>query len=244
MSGKIVCGQHAVHEALRDKGRVNRLYLARDTKVRGLEGLIAAAKAADVPFDFVPQAKLNELTGTHEHQGVAAAVSPVAYLPLDECLGRCASKSLLVVLDQVQHPKNLGLLIRTALGAGASGVIVPERGGALMDDEVVRASTGAVFHIPVTVCGNVSQTLGLLKEAGFWVYALDGAGETSLFDVNWASRSALVLGNETSGVRPGVLKAADVRVRIPLAGGLDSLNVAVAAGIALFQASVRTGLLA
>jgi len=243
MSGKVIFGQNAVQEALRAKGRVNRLYVARDTKVRGLEALIAAAKQADVPFDFVPQAKLNELAETPEHQGVVATVSPVAYTPLEECLNRCGPKALLLVLDQVQHPKNLGLLIRTALGAGASGVILPERGGALMDDEVVRASAGAVFHIPVAVCGNVSQMLGTLKDCGFWVYALDGGGDANVFEVDWADRTALVLGNETNGIRPGVLKAADVIVRIPLAGGLESLNVAVASGIALFQASAHTGLL-
>ncbi|MFA6241461.1 MAG: 23S rRNA (guanosine(2251)-2'-O)-methyltransferase RlmB [Candidatus Hydrogenedentales bacterium] len=243
MAGKAIYGQNAVQEALRAQGRVNRLYLARDTKVRGLESLIAAAKQADVPFDFVPQAKLNELAETLEHQGVVATVSPVAYVPLEECLSQCAPKALLLVLDQVQNPKNLGLLIRTAMGAGASAVILPERGGALMDDEVVRASAGAVFHIPVAVCGNVSQTLSTLKDCGFWVYALDGSGESDVFKVDWADRTALVLGNETSGIRPGVLKAADVRVRIPLAGGLDSLNVAVASGIALFQASTRSGLI-
>lgn len=239
MSDDIVFGTHAVSEALRARGSVNHLYLGKDTKVRNAESLVALARDAGVPFDFVPVAKLNSMTGTGEHQGVAAKVSPVAYTPLDDWLRTRGRKAILVVLDQVQHPRNLGMVLRTAACAGAAGVMIPARGGALLDADVVRSSAGAVFHVPVIQGGNLAQSLRACQEAGFWAYALDPAGEASVFSTDWAGRSALVVGNETHGVRLVIRKACDVSVRIPMAGGFDSLNAAVAVSVALFQVAAH-----
>ncbi len=235
MSDKTIFGVRAVSEALQSGHRVNRVYLAKESRAHGAARLAGEAKAAGVRFDFVPQAKLNELTGTREHQGVAAMISPVDYVSLDALLAGCPPKATLLVLDQVQHPKNLGMLIRSATGAGVSGVVLPARGGALLDESVVRSSAGTVLRMPIAVAKNLSRTLRTLREAGFWNYAFDAGGKTDLFRVDWPDRCALVMGNETTGLRPGVLKGCDEIVSIPLANGLDSLNVAVAAGIALFQ---------
>jgi 23S rRNA (guanosine2251-2'-O)-methyltransferase len=243
MSSKVIYGVNAVTEALCEQGRVNRIYIAKESRAHGVNALVAEAKRGKVRFDFVPQAKLNELAGTQEHQGVVAIISPVQYTQLEDCLERCGEKATLLVLDQIQHPKNLGLLIRTAVGAGVSGVLVTSRGGALLDEDVLRASAGTAFHVPLVQCGNVAQTLRKLKDAGFWVYAMDVAGGQSVFDAPWADRCALVLGNETEGLRPGVRKAADASVTIPLARDIDSLNVAVAGAIALFQIAVYHGAL-
>lgn len=242
MSEKHIHGVKAVSEALREAGRVNRLYVAKESRAHGVDALATAAKSAGVPFDYVPQAKLNELAGTQEHQGVVAAISPVAYASFELVIESCPPKAIVLVLDQVQHPRNLGMLLRTAACAGVHAVIVPARGGALIDDDVLRASAGAVFHVPVVMCGNVAQTLRELRDAGFWSYGLDAAGDQRVFDVDWADRCALVMGNETKGLRPGVQKACDAAVRIPLAKGMESLNVSVAAGVALFQVAARHGL--
>lgn len=237
MTESVVHGLRAVQEALEAGSRVNRLLVAKESQGAATHSLIQAAKRQGVPFDVVPLAKLNHLVGSGDHQGVAARVSPVSYDTIEDCLARCPSKALLLVLDQVQHPRNLGMLIRTARGAGGSGVLLPQRGGALVDDTVVRASAGAVFHVPLVSCGNLKNGLRTLKDAGFWVYGLAGEGDIDVFSVPWADRAALVMGNEAKGLRPSVLKQCDALVRIPLEGGLDSLNVAVAAGIALFQAA-------
>ncbi|HRI88472.1 MAG TPA: 23S rRNA (guanosine(2251)-2'-O)-methyltransferase RlmB [Candidatus Hydrogenedentes bacterium] len=242
MSAKHIYGVKAVSEALRDSGRVSRLYIAKESRAHGVDALVTSAKQAGVAFDFVPQAKLNELAETMDHQGVVASVSPVAYADLDTIIADAPPKAIVLVLDQVQHPKNLGMLLRTAACAGVFAVVTPTRGGALLDEEVLRASAGAVFHVPVALCNNVSQTLRNLRERGFWSYALDGTGEQSVFETNWGDRCAIVMGNETSGIRPGVLKACDASIRIPLAKGMESLNVAVAAGIALYQAATIHGL--
>ncbi|MDZ4857821.1 MAG: 23S rRNA (guanosine(2251)-2'-O)-methyltransferase RlmB [Candidatus Hydrogenedentes bacterium] len=242
MSGKYIFGLKAISEALRDTGRVSRLYVAKESRAHGVDALVTSAKLAGVAFDFVPQAKLNELAETLEHQGLVAQVSPVAYAKLETILPSCPDKAIVLVLDQVQHPKNLGMLLRTAACAGVYAVITPTRGGALLDDDVLRASAGAVFHVPVVLCNNVAQTLRELREAQFWSYALAGDGEQNIFDVNWGDRAALVMGNETAGLRPGVIKACDATLRIPLAKGMESLNVAVAAGIALYQVAASHGI--
>jgi len=127
------------------------------------------------------------------------------------------------------------MLFRTALGAGVSAVLIPARGGALLDPDVARASAGAVFQVTTVKCGNLAQALRTCRRAGFWLYGLDAKGERNVFDTSWPDRIVLVLGNETQGLRPGIKKACDSLVRIPLDGNLDSLNVAVAGGIALFQ---------
>jgi 23S rRNA (guanosine2251-2'-O)-methyltransferase len=235
VAGDIVFGLNAVTEALSAGRGINRIYIAKESHVRGIDPLLDEARARKVPFDFVPQAKLNELTGTREHQGIAAAVSPLEYTTLNDCLSQCPPEATLLVLDQVQHPKNLGMLIRSAAAAGASGVLLTARGGALLDESVVRASAGTVFHVPVVPCGNLSQALRTLQDANFWIYGLDAKGPDNIFDVKWPARCALVVGNESEGLRPGVAKACDHLIHIPLAREIDSLNAAIAASVALFQ---------
>lgn len=240
MAGNVVGGVRAVSEALAQARRVNRLYIAKESHAKAAKGLVDQAKSARIPVDYIPQAKLNELTGTRDHQGVAAAVSPVEYTPLDTLLARCGERATLLMLDQVQHPKNLGMIVRSAAGAGASGIVVPSRGGALLDESVVRASAGTVFRIPIASVSNLSQTARRLKSEGLWVYGLDGEAKQSIYETPWPERTVLVAGNESAGIRPGLRKVCDELVRIPLANGVESLNVAVAVSVTLFHiASAR-----
>ena len=239
MTESIVYGRHALEEALRAGTRVNRLLVAFESRAPWVGALVERARAARVPVDRVPQAELNRLAGSRDHDGVVAIVSPVEHLSLDQCLAACGTEATLLVLDEVQNPRNLGMLLRTALGAGVAGVVLPTRGGRLPSEEVVRASAGAAFHVPVVYCPNTAAALRELKDADFWVYGLDAQGKTDVFAVDWPARTALVVGTEATGLRPVIRKNCDDVVRIPLAGGLDSLNVAVAAGIALFQVAAR-----
>jgi len=239
MNERAIYGRNAVEEALKQPTLINRLLLAKESRANWVNAVVDQARTHKVRFDFVPQAKLNQLTGTREHQGVVVMISPVAYVSLADCLAGCPPKATLLALDQVQNPKNLGMLIRTAACAGVSGVLLPARGGALLDEDVVRASAGAILHVPVVNCGNLSQALRELKEQGFWIYGLDVQGEEDVFNVSWPERVALVVGNETDGMSPIAKKACDARVRIPMTPGQDSLNVVVAAGIALFQVFAR-----
>lgn len=241
MAGKAIYGLNAVREALQSGHAVNRVYFAKESRAHGAGELVQKVREGRIPFDFVPQAKLNELAATREHQGVVALVSPKEYTSLEDCLAGCPQRATLLVVDQVQHPKNLGMLIRSAAGAGVSGVLVASRGGALLDETVLRASAGMLFRVPIVLCGNLAQSLRALTAAGFWIYGLDPQGPENVFKVSWGERCAVVVGNESEGLRPIVRKACDVSVRIPLAEGADSLNVSVAAGIALFQVALAHG---
>ncbi len=239
MAGETIFGVNAVREALQDPASINRIYFAKESRAPACKHLIEQAKELKVPFDFVPQAKLNTLTGTREHQGVMAQVSPASYVTLEALLATCPPTATLLVLDRVQHPKNLGMIIRSAVGAGVAGIVVPTRGGALLDEDVVRASAGTVQRIAIATCGNLSQAILTLRDAGFWIYGLDAGGAADVFTMKWPERVALVAGNETEGMRPGVKKQCDEIVSIPLANDLESLNVAVAVSIAMFQAGRR-----
>lgn len=243
MAGTIIFGLHAVEEALQAPQRVNRLLLGKETKNPDLHNLLDLAKSLHVRWDIVPIAKLNSMTGTFEHQGVAAEISPLEYTPLEDLLATIPQKSLLIVLDQVQLERNVGMIIRTAAAAGASGVLLATRGSALLDENIVRSSAGMVFHIPVCLCNNIAQTLRKLKDHGFWIYGLDAQGEGNAFNEEWPDRCALVMGNESKGLRHGVSKACDRRIHIPMAGNTESLNVAVCAGITAFQVANALGLL-
>jgi 23S rRNA (guanosine2251-2'-O)-methyltransferase len=237
----LICGRQPVKEALLSGQPLERLYLADTVKGRDITEIKRLALEREVRFDFVPIAKINKLLGSHDHQGVAAAVSAVQYGDLEAFLRETAGTVplTLVILDEIHSPRNVGLIARTAVGAGAAGMLLCKRGGAGVDEEVVRASAGVVYRLPLFKVANLVQALDRLKEHGFWIYGLDAHGPTDLFAANWPERVALVLGNEHEGLRRLVRERCDELVRIPLDGGIDSLNVAVAAGIALFQVGRR-----
>ncbi len=218
---------------------VDRVYVATDSRVRGAADILARAKEARIPIDRVPIAQLAQITGSNEHQGVAARISPVEFNSLGDLIAVCPPASLIVVLEQVQHARNLGLIARTALAVGASGVVVSARGGASVDETVVRSSAGAVFRLPVAKVNNVAQALRDIRDAGFWVYGLDASGTEDAFTFQWAPRTALVVGNESEGLRGPTRNACDAIVRVPIGAGVDSLNAAVAASVAMYQAAAK-----
>ncbi len=233
----VIFGYNAVSEALRAGHPINRIYFSALSKRPYIAELKALAQENKVRFDFVDIAKLNVLAHTGEHQDVVAIVSPVEYTELDDFLAKnkVVNPLTVVVLDQLQHSGNVGIIIRTAVGAGASAVMLSARGGSLINDQVFRASAGAIFHIPVIKSASLTQDLARLKQHDFWIYGLEAGGTSNVFTEKWARRSAIVIGNEHEGARPVTRKVFDLHVRIPMANTFDSLNAAVAAGIVLFQ---------
>jgi len=233
----VIFGYNAVSEALRGSHPLNRIYFSLSSRRPHIQELKALAIEQGVRFDFVDVAKLNVLAGTGEHQDVVAISSPVEYTDLDEFLDRTKSAPTLtvVVLDQVQHSGNVGMIIRAAVAAGAHAVLLNARGGSLINDQVFRASAGAIFHIPLIKSNTFMRDLEKLKAHDFWIYGLDATGEHDIYTEKWARRSALVIGNEHAGPRSVTRKQFDLTVRIPMARSFDSLNAALAAGIVLFQ---------
>ena len=178
---------------------------------------------------------LSERAGTRDHQGVVASVEPFKYADAYELAS--VERPLLAVLDRVTDPHNLGAVCRSAEGAGATGVVVPAHGSAVVTPAVARASAGAVEHLPIAVVTNLARYLDEVKGGDLWVYGAAGdAGVPSMWEVDLAGGLALVFGAEGKGLRPLVRRTCDALVAIPLAGSVESLNVSVAAALLLYEA--------
>ena len=207
-----------------------------------LETWVTERAAAQIPWidsgprpHVKPERLLSEAAGTRDHQGVVAWCEPFRYADAHELAA--AERPLLVCLDQVTDPHNLGAVVRSAEGAGATGVVVPAHGSARVTPAVCRASAGAVEHLPVAVAPNLARYLGEIKGPELWAYAADAEGSLSVWEADLRAGVALVLGAEGKGVRPLVRRTCDAVVSIPLTGKVGSLNVSVAAAVLLFEAA-------
>jgi 23S rRNA (guanosine2251-2'-O)-methyltransferase len=230
LTRELVYGRRPVRELVRGPREVLEVWaseraLRAEAWLREVEGLRLHVK---------PERALTAVAETGEHQGVVAWTEPYRYAEAHELAGR--ERPLLVCLDQVTDPHNLGAVIRSAEGAGATGVVVPAHGAARVTAAVVRASAGAVEHLPAAVVPNLARYLGEIKGDDLWVWAAVGDSETPMWSADFTSGTALVFGAEGRGLRPLVRKTCDAAVSIPLGGRVDSLNVSVAAGILLFEA--------
>jgi 23S rRNA (guanosine2251-2'-O)-methyltransferase len=228
----ILAGIHPVHEALKAKRPLDRVLIAKGAASARLQEIIDLCRAQGVPLRFEPRAALDRATSTPAHQGVVAFAAARHYDDLDKIL---SSSKLLVLLDGIEDPHNLGAIIRTANAAGAGAVLVPERRAAALTDTVAKASAGAIEYVPLVRIGNVSQSIEKLKQAGFWIYGLDEKGSHRYDNVEFQKPSVIALGSEGKGLHQHVKEKCDVLLRIPMAGAIASLNVSVAAGVVLFE---------
>jgi 23S rRNA (guanosine2251-2'-O)-methyltransferase len=227
----ILSGIHPVAEALRARHPLERLVIAHGAGSPRLQEIIDLARRAGVPIRFEPRAAIDRLAGTSAHQGVVAMGTARKYAEFEQV----ASSDMLVVLDGVEDPHNLGAIVRTAHAAGAGAIMIPERRAASVTDVVAKAAAGAIEHLPIVRVTNINRTLEELKERGFWIYGLDERGEQSYAETEYASPTVLVLGGEGKGLHEQVRQHCDVLVRIPVVGKIGSLNVSVAAGVVLFE---------
>lgn len=235
---EILYGLHAVREALKAGSRpLQRVLVLRTDKQ--FTDIVQLARSRHVPIHVQPLASFDRLVSNGKHQGVVAFTSAKAYQTEDSILARAAQRHeapLLVVLDGVEDPHNLGAVLRTAEGAGAHGVFIPERRAAGLTSVVAKASAGAIDYIPVARVTNTSRLLESLKAAGVWIYGVTPSADKIFTDVDLREPVGLVFGGEGTGIRPGVLQHCDDCVRIPLRGQVRSLNVSAAAAIVLFEA--------
>lgn len=227
----VLSGIHPVTEALRAGRPLDRVLVAQGAGGPKVQVIVDLARQAEVPVRFEPRSALDRVAGTPAHQGVVALGAAKKYTDLDAV----PAAGILVVLDGVEDPHNLGAIIRTAHAAGASGVVIPERRAVGVTDVVAKAAAGALEHLPVIRVTNINRTLEELKERGYWIYGLDERGADDYDRVEFSVPTALVLGAEGKGLHEQVRKHCDVLVRIPMAGKISSLNVSVAAGIVLFE---------
>jgi 23S rRNA (guanosine2251-2'-O)-methyltransferase len=234
VTSELVYGRRPVREALRGPREVLELW-ATERALRAEPWL----REAEVRVQRKPERELNAVGGTTDHQGVLARVEPFRYADAWELAAGPAP--LIACLDSVTDPRNLGAVIRSVEGAGASGVVVPEHRAARVTPAVARASAGAVEHVPVAVVTNLARYLGEIKGQHLWAWAADGEAEKTMWDADLAGGVVLVLGAEGKGLRPLVRRACDDAVAIPLAGQVESLNVSVAAALLLYEARRQRG---
>ncbi len=234
---RMVAGPRAVLETLRGHGpRVSVIYVAKERR-RALSDLERHAQRHGVPIEERRSSELDALSTGFRHQGVIAVTSDYTYTELDAILDSSNTPTI-VALDEVTDPHNLGAIVRSSVAFGADGMLIPKHRSSHITPTVARASAGATEHAKIAVATNLARTLRELQDAGLRIVGLSGDGETDLCEVDWGDQGCvLVLGSEGKGLRRLVREACDCMTRIELPGPISSLNVSVAAGIALFEAA-------
>ncbi|HXW54923.1 MAG TPA: 23S rRNA (guanosine(2251)-2'-O)-methyltransferase RlmB [Candidatus Cybelea sp.] len=231
-----VTGFHAVEEALGAGRAMDRVLIARGRHGERVEAVVRLAKSLGVPVRFEDREQVDRLTGTREHQGIAALSAAKATVEFEDLLSLASEPGLLVFLDGVEDPHNLGAIVRSSLAAGAGGVVIPERRAAGLTDTVERASAGALEHLPVARVKNLVRAMEEAKRARYWLVGLDERAEKLYTEVDLRNSVGIVLGREGQGLHELTRKRCDFLVSLPTMGPVRSLNVSVAAGIVLFEA--------
>ena len=224
-------GWHSVHEHLRARPQhVLELYLLPSIKGTALEAL---ARQAQVPIRYETPAFFEDFTNGGVHQGVAARLIPFPYIALQDLLTK--DGELLLVLDGLADPRNLGALLRTAEGAGVAGVIITESRSAPLSAVAEKTATGATAYLPIVRVENLARTLSTIREQGYWVVGLVQDAPQSLYDLQLSHKIAIVLGGEEKGLRQLTRQMCDCLVSLPMLGHVESLNVSAAGAIAVYE---------
>jgi 23S rRNA (guanosine2251-2'-O)-methyltransferase len=233
-------GIHAVREALEAGSTFDRIVIAKGRQDDRIEQIVQLARGRGISVRFEDRGQLDRLANARDHQGVVAIAAARAAATLEDILERAnqskGQQGLIVLLDGVEDPHNLGAIVRTALAAGAHGVVIPERRAAGLTDTVARASAGALAHLPIAKVTNLVRTMEELKEAGYWLVGLDETAEKSYAEVDYTSPTGVVMGSEGNGLHELTRKRCDFVVSLPTTGPVKSLNVSVATGVVLFEA--------
>jgi len=233
-------GIHAVREALQAGSAFDRIVIAKGRQDTRIEEIVQLARAQNIAVRFEDRGQLDRLANSRDHQGVIAVAAARPPATLEDILAHVnkskGQMGLIVLLDGVEDPHNLGAIIRTALAAGAHGIVIPERRAAGLTDTVARASAGALAHLPVAKVTNLARAMEELKEAGYWLVGLDEAAEKSYTEVDYTTPTGIVMGGEGNGLHELTRKRCDFVVSLPTTGPVKSLNVSVATGVVLFEA--------
>lgn len=228
----LTLGIHPVREALRARRAFAKVLIAKGSAGPRIQEILTLCRDQSILVRFESREALDRAAKGAPHQGVIAFGVAHQYAELEDIL---ADARLLVILDGVEDPHNLGAIIRTAHAAGVNGIIVPERRSAPLSETVARVSAGALEYMPVARVTNVTRLLEQLKQRQFWIYGLDERGVEPYDRVEYTEPAAIVLGSEGRGLHDNVKKHCDFLINIPMAGAVSSLNVSVAAGVVLFD---------
>ncbi len=232
-----IYGINSISEALKARGRAFAwVGVAKERHDLRLQRLVEECRKQGVSVRFIDRAELDRMAGHNGHQGVVGVTSAKQYNDLDDVIeAKRGQYSLIVVLDGVEDPHNLGAILRTADAAGANGVVIPERRAAGVTGTVTKASAGASAHLPIAKVTNIARALEDLKAKNIWVVGLDERGSQSYDSLDYKMDCAVVLGAEGKGLHDLVAKKCDFLASIPMLGKVPSLNVSVAAGVILYE---------
>lgn len=234
----VISGRNPVSEAVRSGRPIDKILVARGEKTGAVVGILAKARAKQIPVKEVDRAKLDFLSGSAPHQGIVALAAAKEYSTVEDILAYAEERNeppFLIILDELEDPHNLGAIIRTAECTGAHGVIIPKRRSAGLSYTVGKASAGAVEYMRVARVTNIAKVIDDLKERGVWVYGADMNGE-DYERCDMSGACAIVIGNEGKGISRLVREKCDVIVSLPMKGRINSLNASVAAGILMYHA--------
>lgn len=237
MSGQLE-GRNPVLEALRAGRSINKLLVAKGSQEGSIRQILALAKEQGIVVQEQERSRLDALAEGRAHQGVIAMVAAHRYYEVEEILERAKAKGeepLLLVLDGIEDPQNLGSLLRTADAVGAHGVIIPERRAVGLTETVAKVSAGAVEYVPVARVTNIARTIEELKEQGFWVVGTHQDSRELYYQARLTGPLAVVIGSEGKGIGRLVAEKCDFMVRLPMLGNVTSLNAAVAGAILLYE---------
>lgn len=233
-----VFGRNNVFELLNDGSReVNKIILMKGMKENSkISQIIDIAKKRSIVFQFLPKEKFNQFN-EYTHQGVVAYVAPVKYVDLETFLSKEKKYKKIIITDGVEDPHNFGSIIRTAVCAGYDAIIFPSRRNAQVNSTVEKSSQGAVNHIDIIMVNSLSSTIDKLKNNDFWIIATDMNAKDNYYDIDYCNMNfAIVLGSEEKGISSTILNKSDFKIKIPILNKFDSLNVANAAGIVMYEA--------
>ena len=238
MSKTIIYGKNPVVEAIKAGRKIYKIETVSAGKGKFFEEISGLAKENKIPLEAIDKKTLLKKIDTNEHQGVIAFVEPYNFVSVDEILGYAKEKKehpLIIILDHVKDPQNLGGIIRTAEAVGAHGIIIPKDRAAGITPAVFKASSGALEHVIVAKVNNISRTINELQKKWIWVMGCESEGVENYFDVKYDMPLAVVLGSEGEGLSNLVKKNCDLLVKIPMFGNVNSLNVSTACSIILYE---------
>jgi len=234
----MIFGTRAVMEAIRSGREIEKIFVQAGLSNGLIKELISEAKQKGVPYSFTPQEKLNHL-GSKNHQGVVCMLATIQYAKVEDIIDKAyadGKEPFLLILDRITDVRNFGAIARTAECAGIDAIVISDKGNAPITSDAIKTSSGALNHLPVCRATDLKKLVQQLKDNGIRVIACTEKTTADIYSADFKSPLALVIGSEEDGISPELLKAADGLVKIPLKGKVGSLNVSVAAGIAIYEA--------
>jgi len=244
---QIIYGIHPVKEALHCLSlQFEKIFISTKNPSPSLKIIIDIAQKNLIPLEFTTKEVLNKLAKGGVHQNVVALIKETSYITLEELLSRWrneGSRALFLILDSIQDPHNLGSLIRTALGCGAHGIIIPKDRSVGLTPGVIKASSGAAMHLPISRVTNLASTLDILKENGIWIYGATAEAKERVFELDFTIDVGIVIGSESKGIRSLVKKKCDRLFSIPMKGPISSFNASISGGMILYEVTRQRSIL-